>query len=96
MAGLNVAVLLQNNVVYFRVAGLGLLSGNLSIKASYAVESDKRVSIKFIESTLVSEGAKESLSWGAGQTADWCAVVTGGVQLHDYSESGHHACLLSS
>jgi hypothetical protein len=47
-------LLLQLNVVYFKVAGLGLLSGNLSIKASYAVESPQRVSIKFIESTLVS------------------------------------------
>lgn len=50
---------LANNVVYFRVAGLGLLSGNLSIKASYAVESDKRVSIKFIESTLVPEQLRQ-------------------------------------
>lgn len=41
-------------MVYFKVAGLGLLSGNLSIKANYAVESEQRVSIKFIESTLVS------------------------------------------
>lgn len=49
-----VLLLLQLNVVYFKVAGLGLLSGNLSIKASYAVESEQRVSIKFIESTLVS------------------------------------------
>jgi hypothetical protein len=47
-------VLLQLNVVYFKVAGLGLMTGNLSIKASYAVESEQRVSIKFIESTLVS------------------------------------------
>jgi hypothetical protein len=42
------------NVVYFKVAGLGLISGNLSIKASYAVESGQRVSIQFLESTLVS------------------------------------------
>jgi hypothetical protein len=41
-------------VVSFRVAGFGLFQGNLTVKASYAVESPQRVSISFIESTLVS------------------------------------------
>ncbi|WIA18878.1 hypothetical protein OEZ85_003551 [Tetradesmus obliquus] len=43
------------NVVQFSVAGLGMLSGSLTVKASYEVASDDRVSIKFIESTLVPE-----------------------------------------
>lgn len=42
-------------MVFFKVAGLGLMSGNLSIKASYAVESGQTVSIQFLESTLVSK-----------------------------------------
>jgi hypothetical protein len=54
---------LQNNVVYFRVAGLGLMSGNLSIKASYKVESEQRVSIQFIESTLVSGSRDCRVPW---------------------------------
>ncbi|KAF6256783.1 hypothetical protein COO60DRAFT_79493 [Scenedesmus sp. NREL 46B-D3] len=43
------------NVVQFSVAGLGMLSGSLTVKASYEVASDDRVDIKFIESTLVPE-----------------------------------------
>lgn len=54
-------------MVYFKVAGLGLLSGNLSIKASYAVESEQRVSIKFIESTLVSTACVEGCRCSAGR-----------------------------
>jgi hypothetical protein len=46
-------MLLQLNVVQFSVAGLGMLSGSLTVKASYKVASDERVDIKFIESTLV-------------------------------------------
>jgi hypothetical protein len=42
-------------VVQFSVAGLGMLSGSLTVKASYEVASDERVDIKFIESTLVGE-----------------------------------------
>jgi hypothetical protein len=46
---------MQLNVVQFSVAGLGMLSGSLTVKASYEVASDERVDIKFIESTLVGE-----------------------------------------
>lgn len=56
----------QLNVVYFRVAGLGLFNGSLSIKASYEVESEQRVSIKFIESTLVSQTWLVGWSCGGG------------------------------
>lgn len=45
---------LQLNVVEFSVAGLGMLSGSLTVKASYEPASDSRVNIKFVESTLVS------------------------------------------
>eukprot|EP00882_Tetradesmus_deserticola_P009697 GHRQ01010239.1.p1 GENE.GHRQ01010239.1~~GHRQ01010239.1.p1 ORF type:complete len:243 (+),score=140.18 GHRQ01010239.1:95-730(+) len=43
------------NVVQFSVAGLGMLTGSLTVKASYEVASDERVAIKFVESTLVPE-----------------------------------------
>eukprot|EP00775_Hariotina_reticulata_P004380 gene4379-4632_t len=43
------------NVIQFSVAGLGMLSGSLTVKASYEVVSDQRVAIKFMESTLVPE-----------------------------------------
>eukprot|EP00882_Tetradesmus_deserticola_P026128 GHRQ01028767.1.p1 GENE.GHRQ01028767.1~~GHRQ01028767.1.p1 ORF type:complete len:146 (+),score=13.17 GHRQ01028767.1:185-622(+) len=46
-------VVRQLNVVQFSVAGLGMLTGSLTVKASYEVASDERVAIKFIESTLV-------------------------------------------
>ena len=44
-------------MVQFSVAGLGMLSGSLTVKASYEVASDERVDIKFIESTLVRDGS---------------------------------------
>lgn len=50
---------LQLNVVSFSVAGLGMLSGSLSVKASYEPATDTRVDIKFIESTLVSATPKK-------------------------------------
>jgi hypothetical protein len=50
----------QLNVVQFSVAGLGMLSGSLTVKASYEVASDERVDIKFIESTLVGDPSGHS------------------------------------
>lgn len=58
------AMLPQLNVVQFSVAGLGMLSGSLTVKASYEVASDDRVDIKFIESTLVSDCCKEYVCAG--------------------------------
>jgi hypothetical protein len=67
---------LQLNVVYFKVAGLGLMSGNLSIKASYAVESGQRVSIQFLESTLVSKQQADGICMSSpdAATCDCCCV----------------------
>jgi PAP_fibrillin len=46
---------LQLNVVHFNVAGLGMFSGSLTVRAAYEVVSDSRVSIRFLESTMVPE-----------------------------------------
>jgi hypothetical protein len=44
---------LQENVVDFSVVGLGTLSGSLTVKAAYTPQTDSRVGIQFLESTLV-------------------------------------------
>jgi hypothetical protein len=69
---------LQLNVVHFRVAGFGLFSGTLTIKASYAVESARRVAIRFVESSLVRARACVWPAWCICSRAVVCERVSVG------------------
>jgi hypothetical protein len=82
----------QLNVVQFSVAGLGMLSGSLTVKASYEVASDQRVDIKFIESTLVRDANRGSLNVLYGASIVGCLHVLCGLYECCEQISGWTSC----